>query len=214
MAERLPDGITREHLLAAIDDLDHNASHTFGKSVSWDVLFEGRRYAPKAVVGLAATQVTGRPYGPYDFKRGVSTICFRILRENHFDIVAKADFIPLPEEVHKEDEHIEGAVVAIIINRYEREDQARKKCIAHHGCKCLVCGFDFEAVYGPVGTGYIHVHHIVPLSAIKESYVVDPVTDLVPVCPNCHAIIHRKTPPYLIEEVRALRMRSLPPPVR
>jgi 5-methylcytosine-specific restriction protein A len=62
-----------------------------------------------------------------------------------------------------------------------------------------------------VGTGYIHVHHIVPLSAIKESYVVDPVTDLVPVCPNCHAIIHRKMPPYLIEEVRALRRRSLPP---
>jgi len=83
MAERLPDGITREHLLAAIDDLDHNASHTFGKSVSWDVLYEGRRYAPKAVVGLAATKVTGRPYGPYDFKGGVSTICFRILRENH-----------------------------------------------------------------------------------------------------------------------------------
>jgi 5-methylcytosine-specific restriction protein A len=57
-----------------IDDLDHNASYTFGKSVSWEVLHEGRRYAPKAVVGLAATKVTGRPYDPYDFKGGVSTI--------------------------------------------------------------------------------------------------------------------------------------------
>lgn len=164
MAERLPDSITREHLLAAIDDLDHNASQTFGKSVSWDVLYEGRRYAPKALVELAGTKVTVPPYGLYDFKGGVGTICFRILRENHFDIVAKADFIPLREEVHNEDEHIEGAVVAIIVNRYERDEQARKKCIAHHGCKCLVCSFDFEAVYGPVGSGYIHVHHIVPLS--------------------------------------------------
>ena len=50
---------------------------------------------------------------------------------------------------------------------------------------------DFEEKYGVIGRGFIHVHHIVPISTIRESYQVDPVRDLVPVCPNCHAMLHR-----------------------
>jgi 5-methylcytosine-specific restriction protein A len=55
------------------------------------------------------------------------------------------------------------------------------------------------------------VHHVVPLSSIGKEYVVNPKTDLVPVCPNCHAMIHRKSPPFLIEELRALRLGNLSP---
>jgi hypothetical protein len=79
---------------------------------------------------------------------------------------------PLPEEVLPGEKHVEAAVITIIVNRYERDEKARKKCIAYHGCKYHVCGFDFESVYEPVPSRYIHVHHIVPLSEIRRSYVV------------------------------------------
>lgn len=47
-------------------------------------------------------------------------------------------------------------------------------------------------VYGELGKEFIHVHHIVPLHEIKETYKVDYRKDLGPICPNCHAMLHRK----------------------
>ncbi|MDJ0530571.1 MAG: HNH endonuclease, partial [Microcystis sp. M53600_WE12] len=67
---------------------------------------------------------------------------------------------------------------------------------------CFVCGFDFSKVYGELGDGFIHVHHLRPLSEIKQQYRVDPINDLRPVCPNCHAMIHRRTPPLSIKELQ------------
>ncbi|MEG1241999.1 MAG: HNH endonuclease, partial [Oscillospiraceae bacterium] len=60
--------------------------------------------------------------------------------------------------------------------------------------------------YGEVGKNFIHVHHKIPLNEISEEYVVDPVNDLIPVCPNCHAMLHRKiNDKYLsIEELKAI----------
>lgn len=86
---------------------------------------------------------------------------------------------------------IEGAVQKVSVNRYERSQEARVKCIAFHGCRCKVCDLDFEKMYGELGKNFIHVHHIVPLSEISKEYEVDPVKDLIPVCPNCHAMLHR-----------------------
>lgn len=86
---------------------------------------------------------------------------------------------------------------------------ARQRCIAYYGASCTVCGFNFSRTYGSVGEGYIHTHHLKPISELGERYEVDPVADLRPVCPNCHAVIHRKVPPYTIEEVvEMLRNRS------
>lgn len=84
----------------------------------------------------------------------------------------------------------EGKSEQVSTNRYERNKEAREKCIAYHGCKCKVCDIDFETVYGDVGRGFIHVHHIVPISTIGISKV-NPIKDLIPVCPNCHAMLHR-----------------------
>lgn len=84
----------------------------------------------------------------------------------------------------------EGAKSRIVVNRYERSREARRKCIDANGCKCVVCGFDFSKVYGAMGEGFIHVHHIKPIAEIGTSYVINPATDLVPVCPNCHAMLH------------------------
>jgi predicted HNH restriction endonuclease len=64
-----------------------------------------------------------------------------------------------------------------------------------------VCGFSFGAIYGELGTGFIHVHHLVPLALIKQGYEVDPIKDLRPVCPNCHAMLHKRTPPFSINEL-------------
>ena len=108
----------------------------------------------------------------------------------------------LPEEVNEPNQYFEGTTSRIEINTYERNRQARSACIEHYGKSCYVCGFSFGATYGEVAEGYIHVHHLVPLSEIGEGYEVDPVKDLRPVCPSCHAVIHLGRPPYKPEEIR------------
>jgi hypothetical protein len=99
---------------------------------------------------------------------------------------------------------MEGAKRQIVVNAYERNPKARQLCIAHYGCKCFVCGFDFSIFYGPEFKGKIHVHHLKPLSEINESYEVDPISDLRPVCPNCHLALHSKGAGevYGMEELR------------
>lgn len=108
----------------------------------------------------------------------------------------------LPEEIEEAEKIHEGALRQILVNAYERNPEARRRCIAYYGCSCFVCEFDFEATYGEVGKDYIHVHHLKQLSEIGGDYLVDPIHDLRPVCPNCHAIIHRRKPAYSIEEVK------------
>lgn len=108
----------------------------------------------------------------------------------------------IPEEVHNPRRYAEGASVSVSINTYERSAAARAACIAHHGHQCAVCGFDFGQVFGQIGDGYIHVHHIVPLSEVNAEYEVDPITDLVPICSNCHAMIHRTNPALTVDYLR------------
>ena len=112
--------------------------------------------------------------------------------------------LPLPGDETEEPDYVEGAVKQVVVNAYERNAAARKKCIDTFGPVCVVCGFDFGAEYGRVGRGFIHVHHLVPLHSVGKEYVVDPLNDLRPVCPNCHAIIHKRNPPYSIEEVQEM----------
>lgn len=107
-------------------------------------------------------------------------------------------------DVIEEDNYYEGNSIEVQLNRYERSVEAREKCIEFHGCHCKICGFDFEEVYGDAGRGFIHVHHIVPISEVKEEYLVNYKKDLIPVCPNCHAIIHRRKKPYTVQEVKQL----------
>jgi predicted HNH restriction endonuclease len=101
----------------------------------------------------------------------------------------------------------EGAVRTITVNAYERNPRARQQCIAAHGTDCCICGFSFGAVYGPEADGYIHVHHVRPLSEIGGEYVVDAVNDLRPVCPNCHAMLHMSGKCRTIDDVRRLLER-------
>ena len=115
----------------------------------------------------------------------------------------------LPEEISDTAALHEGAKRQITINVYERDSEACERCLAHYGTSCFVCGFDFAEVYGEVGIGFIHVHHLTPLSQIGAEYQVAPVRDLRPVCPNCHAIIHRRRPvAYSIEEVKEFLLQA------
>jgi len=85
----------------------------------------------------------------------------------------------------------QDAVTRVVVNRYEQDPDARRACIAHHGSSCAACGFSFEQRYGGIGMDFIPVHHLVPVSQLGGSYELDPLTDLVPLCANCHAMVHR-----------------------
>jgi 5-methylcytosine-specific restriction protein A len=125
------------------------------------------------------------------------------LWRSHLDSLGLHNFSSADEVTGEK--YSEGSIKRITVNAYERDPRARAACIAHHGTNCCVCGFSFGSTFGDVGEGFIHVHHLRQLSDIGEEYSVDPITDLRPVCPNCHAVIHRRLPPYTIEEIKELR---------
>ena len=106
------------------------------------------------------------------------------------------------EEITKDEKLTEGATKSIRVNIYERNPLARKKCLEHFGAKCIVCEFDFEKKYGEIGKGFIHIHHVVDISHIGKEYEVDFTKDLVPVCPNCHAMLHKQKPALSIEDLK------------
>lgn len=121
-----------------------------------------------------------------------------------FDSLEETRAERFPGEILPTQRVYEGAKKQISVNIYERNPYARKKCIEHYGYNCVICGFNFEKVWGEIGCGYIQVHHLKELSEIGEEYLIDPVHDLRPVCPNCHAMLHRKRPAYSIKELKEL----------
>ncbi|MUG95407.1 hypothetical protein F7734_24800 [Scytonema sp. UIC 10036] len=123
--------------------------------------------------------------------------------ENKIENTITNQKFSFPEEVPPDTVSFhEGSVTRVLVNRYERNPIARQQCINYYGKKCFVCGFEFARVYGTVAEDLIHVHHLKALSEIAEEYEVDPIADLRPVCPNCHAVLHLRFPPYSIEEVQ------------
>lgn len=116
----------------------------------------------------------------------------------------KMEFI-YPEVVEDEQGiYYEGAKKQIVVNAYERNIVARQKCLDHFGYSCSVCNIDFAKVYGEIGKNFIHVHHLKEISEIGDTYIVDPIADLKPVCPNCHSMLHRRNPCFTIDELTAM----------
>ncbi|MGE3893599.1 MAG: HNH endonuclease [Alphaproteobacteria bacterium] len=103
----------------------------------------------------------------------------------------------------------EGRAISVLVNSFERDPKLREACIRLHGYECGVCRQQLSDRYGEVARYLIHVHHLRPLSEIGKRHSVNPDTDLVPVCPNCHAVIHLRKPPFTVQEVQAfLKGRS------
>jgi 5-methylcytosine-specific restriction protein A len=106
------------------------------------------------------------------------------------------------DEVPASERFVEGASTKVLVNRYEPDQRARRACLAHWGWDCAVCGFNFARVNGALGERFMHVHHLRDLASLGGAYEIDPVADLRPVCPNCHAMLHQRRPTLPIAELR------------
>lgn len=143
---------------------------------------------------------TDRGKGPND---PIKLLLDHISRQFAVEII-ETDY---PDEANLENKSFpEGAKQTVQVNRYERNPEARAKCIEIYGTRCYVCTMSFEFTYGTFARDFIHVHHKTPLHQISESYEVNPETDLIPVCPNCHAMLHRQENgiPMTVERLKLL----------
>ncbi len=153
-----------------------------------------------AITGLVVDQTTSRPGGdffrvyertPEDFQWWMDQ-CESALAHDWSQLIDQ--YYPsyrYPDQIDEQQPYLEGSVNQIKVNAYERDPAARAACLHQYGYNCSVCSISFETKYGEIGKGFIHVHHLKPLSSIRQQYTVDPIQDLRPVCPNCHAMLHR-----------------------
>jgi 5-methylcytosine-specific restriction protein A len=126
--------------------------------------------------------------------------------------VAAAVLALLPVEIEESGPEVspeisglpEGARIRVEVNRYERDRRNRAAALAIHGYSCRACKLDMGERYGSAAAGLIEVHHVTPVSQLGEDYIVDPRTDLAPLCPNCHAVAHHRNPPYSIDDLREM----------
>ena len=104
----------------------------------------------------------------------------------------------------KRKEFWEGNLQQKLYTGLERNTKARNECINIYGYSCKICGTNFEKIYGDIGENFIHVHHMKFHSSIKNIHKIDPETELITVCPNCHSMLHKKmNEKYLsIEELK------------
>lgn len=121
------------------------------------------------------------PLNPLTFKKILS------LLEN-----MDSNFTETYPEEHEMLALMEGKQIKAITNRYERNPIAREMCLNHYGYDCSVCGFKFLEIYGHIGKNFIHVYHLNEISQIGKEYKINPITDLRPVCANCHSMLHKK----------------------
>ena len=148
----------------------------------------------------------------FEKKRSVNLRAMRDILAKHTALLPKTpDTFVSPEEVSPSTTHVEGTVRQALVNVYERNPAARAACIAHYGNTCQVCSFNFGKTYGQLGDGFIHVHHLKEISSIAKEYEVDPIEDLRPVCPNCHAMLHTSRPALSIEALKQIVATRTPP---
>ena len=133
-----------------------------------------------------------------------------ISKATYARILIKAKITEYPVELpsqHNELESflpLEGEKRARFSSVYEWDPSYRSKAIEIHGLICMACDFNFEEKYGALGMGFIQVHHNKPISE-SEPTRINPKTDMSVLCPNCHAMIHRKKDKTLtVEELRKI----------
>lgn len=112
------------------------------------------------------------------------------------------------EDAEPEEYDEEGRVTETVVRRRERSARNRLLCLSIHGHRCAACGFEPERIYGDAGA-IIEVHHLEPVSMLKEPRPYDPAVDLVPLCPNCHRAVHTRRPtPWTVEDIRRRLVRD------
>jgi len=128
---------------------------------------------------------------------------FRATKEQ-WKSIQKFKIIREPDNFAIQSQYPEGGLRRRLANVYERNPEARRECLQHYGYDCCVCKFNFEATYGTHGAGFIHVHHLKQVAKRKKQYKVNPISDLQPICPNCHAMIHKDSKMLRIEDLKRL----------
>jgi hypothetical protein len=177
-----------------------------GKDLLFSVEVDGEGRARIAEPGLKQISATFGDRLKFAFI-GKGKAIIKVLRKKSKN--KERTILPLPEEVENSQTYIEGATKQITINAFERNPKARRACIDYYGLNCRVCDFKFGEIYGDIGRDFIHVHHLTPISSVGEKYKLDPIRDLRPVCPNCHAMLHSKRPtPYTIEEMQSILKKT------
>lgn len=188
-----------------------------GEATTNDILAKGKRKwendsdygaVRMALIQMAQAKQIDCPYGRFD-ERSPEKDQWFVSRHRSIENDQQIWKIPNsspPEEVDNPTtaQITEGKAIRIFVNSYERSPVARRKCLEEYGYKCCVCEFDFANFYGVIGVGFIHVHHLKPLSELKKNYKVDPIKDLRPVCANCHAMLHTKRSPHSIEQLKQI----------
>jgi putative restriction endonuclease len=113
-------------------------------------------------------------------------------------IVSQANLVDVSEEAYPTQDafyeltYNEGGKVLVYTTKYERNKKIRTAVIKIHGTTCMICEFNFQKIYGKLGKGFIHVHHLKPISSYIDKHTVNAKTDFAVLCPNCHAMVHRK----------------------
>ena len=155
--------------------------------------------SPKDVAGIKSRLLTAgtNPHKTSSWGSALARYCEFVNEELSLENYTSAD------EISEASTFVEGAKRRVAVNAYERDPEARRMCIKRYGWNCAVCEMNFAETYGEIGTDYIHVHHKKPLNTLGRDYAVDPEKDLIPVCPNCHAMLHRRQTALSIEELRA-----------
>ena len=110
--------------------------------------------------------------------------------ETYFTDNYQTDFFP--DIIRENETEYEGAKKSVIVNKYERSSKARENAVNYHGLNCKICDLNFKEIYGAIGEAFIHIPHLIPIHEIGKNYKIDYKNDLIPVCPNCHSMLHRK----------------------
>jgi hypothetical protein len=117
MPQAIPRGLTREHVLLALAELDAGILHPFGEATKYELVHEGKRYAPKAVVGLACRHLTGKVPSPQEFSGGEAPgQANHVLRQLGFTVILKGKDVPDDEKAAQRD--WSEAEVALVVADY------------------------------------------------------------------------------------------------
>jgi predicted HNH restriction endonuclease len=114
------------------------------------------------------------------------------------DVLLRSSRVPIDPRAYREGSRAMRVHIAI-----ERSAGVRRAALAIHGPKCQVCGFSFSKTYGKIGAGFAEVHHLEPFKNVRSAKFVNPATDVVVLCANCHRMVHRRDPPLTPNELRA-----------
>ncbi|RVU85947.1 HNH endonuclease [Leucothrix sargassi] len=191
------------YVSSALYDLPHwdESKADNGKTASrTDVLFKSLSEKPLISLELLQQRYPAYRWTP---QMGGVSVPDEIATEIFSEIQANKKSAFTPQAADDIKRFSEGKVRSVTYQTYDRSPAARQACLEHFGYNCDVCNFNFHATYGAIGESYIEVHHLRQIADSEEEHLINPITDLRPVCANCHRMLHKQRPPLSIEELKA-----------